>query len=105
MTPGIIDGAKGNYKSEWDTSEDPSLPEVPDYEEIFIYDQAPVGRSSDSATNPINGTVGDFENPEFWDMTGAEEIDGGRLTGGMNSGPSGIGEVLYFKTFIELILN
>jgi len=49
--------------------------------------------------------VGDFENPEFWDMNGAEEIDGGRLTGGMNSGPSGIGEVLYFKTFIELILN
>jgi len=93
MTPGIIDGAKGNYKSEWDTSEDPSLPEVPDYEEIFIYDQAPVGRSSDTDTNPINGTVGDFENPEFWDMTGAEEIDGGRFTGGMNSGPSGIGPI------------
>ena len=48
----------------------------------------------DSETNPVNGTVGDFENPEFWDMTGAEEIDGGRLTGGgLPSGPSGIGMV------------
>ena len=38
MTDGLIAGALGNYKSEWDG---PSLPEVPDYDEIMIWDNGP----------------------------------------------------------------
>ena len=82
MTPGLIEHAQGNYKSEWDAPVTPAdLPPVPDYEEIMIWDKKAPGRSGsdqseDDITNPVDGLVGDFENPGFWDS-----VDGGFIGG------------------------
>jgi hypothetical protein len=82
MTPDLIENAKGAYKSEWD-SPSTDLPAVPDYEEIFIWDETPGARSVDGI-NPEDGQIGDFTHPDFFENIGGSMtgVRGGELEDG-----------------------
>jgi len=93
MTSGLLEHAKGNYKSEWDgpVSNVANLPAVPDYEEIMIWDGPKPGRSGgdneEEDMNPENGEIGDFTHPDFFEQVG----DGGSTvdrTTGLGGGES-----------------
>ena len=71
MTPGLIEGAMGAYKSEWDNPSAANLPTPPDYEEIMIWDKKPGARSGDNGDlNPEDGQIGDFNHPDFFENVG-----------------------------------
>ena len=97
MTAGLIEHAKGNYKSEWDSpvSNLDDLPPVPDYEEIMIWDKNPgrSGGSDDDDMNPEDGAIGDFEHPDFFENPDGSDFGGERTVdgslGGQNTRPLG----------------
>ena len=66
-------------KAEWDM-EGPVLEEVPDYEEVMIWDPARKRRDSDDEeVNAFDAEVGNFEHPDFWEPVG-ESFGGHRTT-------------------------
>lgn len=87
MTSGLLEHAKGNYKSEWDgpITNMADLPPVPDYEEIMIWDTKKPGARSggdeEEDMNPENGAMGDFNHPDFFEQVGDGNFEGDRTTG------------------------
>ena len=82
MSPNILtEVLGGEYKAEWDSPVE--LPPVPDYEETLIWDAVPMRRRREADKdqfNPENGEVGNFEHPDFWDLSD-DSTQGGRATG------------------------
>ena len=89
MTDGLLDHAKGNYKSEWDApiSNVEGLPPVPDYEEIMIWDKKPGARSGgdDDDMNGEDASIGDFTHPDFWESVDGGDLDAERSLGGVGA--------------------
>jgi len=106
MTPGLLEHAKGNYKSEWDApiSNSDDLPPVPDYEEIMIWDKKPGARSGDDDDmNPSDGAVGDFNHPDFWESVDGGDADTERNNWLADSGLSGSDSIRQIGITIAII--